>query len=302
MITRYTYKTVTWIDVSMPSIEEVRDVVAEVGIPSEFTADLAVNVPHSESRAERGILKLTLDYPVVRRTDMKQPHEVKFIATKQYLVTFHYEEMEALHRFGKEFEIRCVLQNGKATTPPRLLVTLLTYLYDNTYLKLDYLDARLHEIEDGIFSDREREMVFEISDLTRRLISFRQVLSAHEDALEHLREHFTLAFGNTFVHHVNYFNDRLEHLNRRAHALSSAVEDLRNTNMALLSTKENEIMKMLTTLAFITYPLTLFTSTFGMNTESSPIIGQPYDFWIIIGIMACVSVGFFSYFRWRGWI
>lgn len=302
MITRYTYKETTWIDVQNPTPEEVRQVVAEAAIPAEFTADLGVMVPHSESQAKRGHLKLTLDFPVVRRTDMKHPHEVKFLVSKSHLVTFHYEEMEALHRFGKEFEVRCLLKNGRPTTPPRLFLTMLDYLYDATYLKLDHLEARLHEIEEGIFAAREREMVFEISDLTRRLIAFRQVMGAHESALEDLPTDIAAAFGKAFVPPITALAERHEHLSRRLRALTSAVEDMRNTNMALLSTKENEIMKLLTILAFVTYPLTLFTSTFGMNTQNTPIVGGHFDFWIIVTIMLVVSVCFFAFFRYKGWL
>lgn len=302
MITRYQYKQITWIDVSSPTPDEVREVAAEAGIPSEFTSDLGVTVPHSESFAKRGHLKLTLDFPVVRRVDMKEPHEVKFIVNKTHLITFHYEEMEAIHRFGKEFEVRCLLQNGSTTTAPRLFVTMLNYLYDATYTKLDHLEARLHEVEEGIFGAREREMVFEISDLTRRLIAFRQVLGGHENAFEDLGGDFVTAFGTKFEVHVTELQQRHEHLSRRLRALTSAAEDLRNTNMALLSTKENEIMKLLTILAFVTYPLTLFTSTFGMNTSGTPIVGTPYDFWIILTIMLGVSVGFFMFFRYKGWL
>jgi magnesium transporter len=302
MITRYHYKQITWIDVVKPTPEEVREIVMEASIPGEFTNDLGVTVPHSESFAKRGHLKLTLDFPVVHRTDMKEPHEVKFIVSKSHLVTFHYEEMEAIHRFGKEFEVRCLLKNGVTTTTPRLFITMLNYLYDATYLKLDHLESRLHEVEEGIFGARERQMVFEISDLTRRLISFRQVLGGHDNAFDSLTNDITVAFGQKFATHVTELKQRHEHLSRRLRALTSAVEDMRNTNMALLSTKENEIMKLLTILAFVTYPLTLFTSTFGMNTDATPIVGGPHDFWIIITIMVVVSIGFFVFFRYKGWL
>ncbi len=302
MITRSHYKDITWIDVASPTLDEVREIVAEVNIPSEFAGDLGVMVPHSESFAKKGVLKLTLDFPVVHRTDMKQPHEIKFIVTNKFLVTFHYEEMEALHRFSKEFEVRCMLQNGKSTNPPRLFVTLLNHLYESMYLKLDHLEARLHEVEEGIFSAREREMVFEISDLTRRLIAFRQVLSAHDDALETLAKHLQTAFGAKLVPFVAEFVQHHEHLSRRLRALTSVVDDLHNTNLALLSTKENEIMKLLTILAFVTYPLTLFTSTFGMNTTNTPIVGGRFDFWVIVSIMAVVSICFFAFFRYKKWL
>ena len=64
----------------------------------------------------------------------------------------------------------------------------------------------------------------------------------------------------------------------------------------------NEIMKILTIMAFITFPLTLFTSMFGMNTIATPIVGRTGDFWIILGIMVIVSAGLFSFFKYKRWM
>ena len=61
-------------------------------------------------------------------------------------------------------------------------------------------------------------------------------------------------------------------------------------------------MKILTIMAFITFPLTLFASMFGMNTHTTPIVGYPGDFWIILGIMVIVSAGLFSYFKYKKWM
>lgn len=58
---------------------------------------------------------------------------------------------------------------------------------------------------------------------------------------------------------------------------------------------------MFTILAFITFPLTLFTSMFGMNTKTTPLVGRDGDFWIILGAMTVISIGFFAYFRYRKW-
>jgi magnesium transporter len=70
----------------------------------------------------------------------------------------------------------------------------------------------------------------------------------------------------------------------------------------MLTTRQNEIIKNLTIMAFITFPLTLLSSMFGMNTTSSPILGHPADFWIIVGIMLSGGVGFFTFFKYKRWL
>ena len=70
----------------------------------------------------------------------------------------------------------------------------------------------------------------------------------------------------------------------------------------MLSSKENEVMKTLTIMAFVTFPLSLIATIFGMNTVNMPIIGGDYDFWIVIGIMAIFTFAFFVFFKKNKWL
>jgi magnesium transporter len=302
MINRFEHKKVTWLDVQNPSPEEIREITQEASIPIEFTNDLTTMIPHSETFYKKGAFKITLDFPVVKRTDINHPHEIKFIVTKTHLVTIRFEDIESVHHFGKEFEVMCLLSNQMSTTPPRLFFTMLNYLYDAMYRKLDYIESKMKDIEGEIFNEHEREMVFEISTIGRRLIGFKQTMEAHENALVRLRTGVSMAFGKTQEAHVDKLEHHYRNLTRHALALSNILDDLRDTNMALLSTKQNETMKIFTILAFITFPLTLFTSMFGMNTTTTPIVGTEGDFWIILTVMAVVSVFFFGFFKYKRWI
>jgi magnesium transporter len=80
------------------------------------------------------------------------------------------------------------------------------------------------------------------------------------------------------------------------------LQEIRKTNDSLLTTKQNEIMKTLTIMAFVTFPLTVITGTFGMNTTHTPILGLHGDFWIVIGIMITMTSSFFIYFIWKKWL
>jgi magnesium transporter len=78
--------------------------------------------------------------------------------------------------------------------------------------------------------------------------------------------------------------------------------DLRSTNDSLLSTKTNEIMKLLTATTFLMLPATLIGALFGMNTVGTPLIGHAYDFYIVVGIMFVIAFSTFLYFKHKRWI
>ena len=80
------------------------------------------------------------------------------------------------------------------------------------------------------------------------------------------------------------------------------LAELRETNNSLVYTKQNEAMKVLTIMAFITFPLSLLAGIFGMNTTATPLIGSRHDFWIIISIMITATVAFFGFFKYKKWL
>jgi Mg2+ and Co2+ transporter CorA len=60
-------------------------------------------------------------------------------------------------------------------------------------------------------------------------------------------------------------------------------------------------MKKFTIMAFMTFPLVLFVSLFAMGADSTPIIGQKHDFWIIIGLIAVAAASMLQYFKRKKW-
>jgi magnesium transporter len=302
MIERYSHNKLTWLDVTSPTAEEVRALVEECDIPREFASDLSTMTPRTEVFSRKGFLKITLDFPIVKRTDIKHPHEVKFIVTKTHLVTIRFEDMAVMHTFAKEFEVLSMIKGNKKTSPDSLFLTLMNHFYEAMYVKLDYLESRLRDIEEEVFKEREVAMVFELSLVSRRLIAFKQTIDAHEDALLKLSGACATAFVKDHTQAIEAIVHQYKIIRRRLRALTSTFSDIRSTNDSLLETKQNEIMKFLTVISFITFPLMLFTSMFGMNTENTPIVGNPVDFWIILLIMAIVSVSFLIFFKWKKWL
>lgn len=303
MIERLEHKKVTWIDVIKPTTDEIREIIDECNLPAELANDLTSTTPRTESKAGKNIVKITVDIPVVKRTDVAHAHEIKLIATKDRLITIHFEEIEALDRFSKEFEVVTALGNGNRLDGAHLFLTMLHHLYKSLDVKLDYLESRLQDVEQNIFdNNNEKEMLFEISIISRRLIAFKHIISVHDKALDSLEKDITTAFGKTYAPRVSDIRQTYDQALMRVKTLSSTLDDLRDTNGILLTAKQNEVMKILTIMAFITFPLTLFTSMFGMNTTTTPLIGQQNDFWIITGIMVVVSIGFFGFFKYKHWM
>ncbi len=303
MIERLTAGRLIWVNLKNPTADEVQGVTKEYDIPPVLAGDLLTPVPRNYAVRSDGFIKIAVDFPVVKRIDSEHPYEVKFLIGSAVLITIQYEEMEALDRFKKQFEVVTTLgKTSKKLTGTHLYLSLMSELYATSSSKLDYVESVLADIEAEIFNDNERQMVIEIAKTNKRLIAYRHVLRAHEDVFFELEPLFEQVYKSAFASEIASLKKTYSILYHRTNALFDTLTAIRAANDAMLNTKQNEAIKTLTIMAFITFPLALFSSMFGMNTEASPIIGHPYDFWIIVGIMCMVTCCFFIFFKYKKWI
>ncbi len=184
MIERFRQGKLVWVNMKNPTIEEVQQIMLSLDISPSLMTDLTTFVPKNTVVRFDDIIKITLDFPVIKRLEMGHEYEIKFLVSKNFLVTVHYEEMSSIDRFKRQFEVASTLhKKRKGYTGAHLFMSLFVNLYDSALAKLDYVETKLTEIEADIFKDNEKQMVYEISRVSKQLISFRHTLHSHEDVL-----------------------------------------------------------------------------------------------------------------------
>ncbi|MEI7719917.1 MAG: CorA family divalent cation transporter [bacterium] len=303
MVTRHVRRNVLWIDIVSPSPAEVRGLMDEFKIDSTLAEELLLPSfrPKVEKRGE--LIYLILHFPVLRGAHQHHEHEIDFLIGKNFLITTRYENVDPLHNFAKAFDADTVLgKDATITHGGHIFIAMARAFYLALGAESDTVRRRLHDIEDHVFSGDERRMVAQISDVGRVIHHFRQALLSHEETLNSLEPVGAKFFGAEFSYHMRELVGTYERVLRRLENLHDSLDELRETNNSLLSTKQNEIMKTLTMMAFVTFPLSLISSIFGMNTHSTPIVGLPGDFWMVLGLMGALALSFFVYFKYRKWL
>ena len=145
-------------------------------------------------------------------------------------------------------------------------------------------------------------MVIALSEVGRVIHDFRQALVPHREMLASLEPAGARMFDQGFSYWVREVIGAYEHVVDTLEHLRDALHELRDTNDSLLTTKQNEIMKTFTILAFLFLPMSFIASLFGMNTVHDPFIGDAYDFWVIFGMMIVVAAGCIAYFKTKNWL
>lgn len=304
MLSRYRYKHLTWIDLQSPTHEEVRTLMREFDIHPLIAEELLT--PTLKPRAERydDMLYVILHFPAWKHTHgASRSQEIDFVIGRNVIITTRYDTVDPLHKFSKVFEVNSILDRSDiGNHAGYIFFYMIRKLYRAVEHELEYAETHLAELEGKIFGGREREMVGHLSGISRELLGFSHALSSHRGVLESFEASGRRIFGEDFSYHARALLG--EHFRTAKHleVLRDYLGELRTANDSLLTTKQNEIMKVLTIMAFVTFPLTLISSIFGMNTSYLPIIGQPNDFWIVMGIMLTLAIFFFIFFKFKKWI
>ncbi len=182
-----------------------------------------------------------------------------------------------------------------------LLYRIIDRLVDYCLPILNKIGDNIEEAEDRIFSDRMRGAIKEISTLRRDIISFRRIIWPMRAVIGSL-EPKVRRFTKTDL--AVYFGDMVDHVDKIWDALDEykeIIEGLNDTYDSLASNRTNEVMRILTIVATIFFPITLVASIWGMNIPL-PFQHSSYSLLYIILIMVGIIGGMLYFFRRRRWI
>ncbi len=304
MIHRYEHNGLVWVDLEVPTNDEVREVMNEFDIDPLVAEELLL--PSLKPRVERypDFLYLILHFPTFKHTHTaSQNQEIDFIIGKEFLITTRYDTIDPIHKFSKMFEVHSILnKNDEGEHAGFLLYHLIRKLYRAVEHELDFMRDELVDIEQKIFAGEERKMVVELSQVSRGLLNFKQALGMHATIWESFEPIASDFFDGNFSYYARTILGQYYRVKGDINAHFDSLTELRETNNSLVSTRQNEIMKTLTIMAFVTFPLTLVTSIFGMNTSYLPFVGKPGDFFIVTGLMVLITGIFIVFFKYKRWL
>jgi magnesium transporter len=302
MLTRYTQKDLTWIDLVAPSPEEVRILVHEFGINPAIAQELlsVSTKPKVEKYGDE--LFLVFHFPMLRGTHItRTTQEVDVIIGKNFLITTRYESIAPLHAFAKAFEVEGVLGRDGHSHGGHLFAALMRNLYRALHSESDTLRTKILEIEEGLFDGREKDMVVEISQIGRAIYDFRQALTPHEEMLHSLSSPLERMFGHEFSYYLRGVVAEYDRIRNQTDNLRESMLEMRETNNSLLNAKQNEIMKNFSVLAVVFVPVSLIMGLYQMNLPDTPFAGQ-INFWVVLAGIVLLSLAFIIYFKRKGWL
>lgn len=297
------WKKLTWVDIKNPAENDViwlkKNFNLHPLIPKELLPPM--DFPKIENFGD--YLFIVVFYPFFdKETFQTIPFELDIIVSENYIITSHYKDIVPLKAIFDKCNLyedfrKELFSEGTNT----ILYHILREILRAFFPKLTHIKDNIKEIEHAVYKEQNKETVNQISLIKRDIIGFQRILELQKPVFEGLIKENSSFFDKSII---PYFHN-LINLHIQADNLLSVniktLSTLDSTNQSLLTTKTNDIIKMLTIFSVIVFPLTLIASLFGMNTKFLPFVGRNEDFWIILSIMMIGTIFMLIYFKIKKW-
>jgi magnesium transporter len=290
---------VLWVDLSEPTPEE-GSVLADVFTFHPLAVkDALSTLQFPKIETYPGYLYIVLHGIDVQKGRRVATHDIDFFLGRNYLVTIHDSHSRSIGRLRELCDRNAhILSEGAVA----LLHRIVDSMVDSYRPVMEEFEKRITTLEEQSFQAHE-SLVRQVLKLKRDLASMRRVLVPQRDAIGRLARREFPQISDEMAYRFRDVYDHVVRLTEETILFQDRVTGILEVNLATVSNRLNQVMKVLTVMSTIFLPLTVLTGMWGMNIPLPHFPGSPEaQFWWVTGIMV-VIIGMMLYlFRRKGWI
>lgn len=290
---------VVWIDVTgLADIALIERIGAAFGLHPLALEDVVHT--HQRPKAEEYDDHLYIVTRMACAAGTADHEQVSLFLGKGFAITFQ-------ERPGDCFEpVRERLRRGRGRIrgagADYLAYALIDAVVDGYFPLLESHGERIERLEDEVTRDARSDHIDDIHAVKRDLLGLRRAIWPQREMLNMLvRDENPLVQPATRV----YLRDAYDHVIQLMDMLESYREiasGLVDIHLSAMSTRMNEIMKVLTVIASVFIPLSFIAGVYGMNFETMPELGWRFGYPAALLLMLGCALGLLWYFRRKGWI
>jgi magnesium transporter len=292
--------TTVWLDLLMPSVEDLHVLVEEFGLHPLAVEDALHE--HQRAKLDKYDDHLYLSAYVAKLDDSAELeiHELGAFIAPNALVTIRKSEGLPVEALLERWDAGRKLAGSGVSY---LLHGLLDLLVDGHFEAVQVLDEQLDALEDVLFDEepRSRELQRRSFEVRKSLVLLRRVVLPMREVLNSLLRR-DLGIVDDQMH--PYYQDVYDHVLRATEwteSLRDLVSTILETNLTLQGNRLNEVMRSLTSWAAILAVTTAVTGFYGQNVPY-PGFGKEWGFITSLVMLFGISGGLYLFLKRRGWL
>jgi len=297
------HNKISWIDIANPTREDIEFLKKHYNFHPIILDELLH--PSLRSRVEKYDSYLFLVYHLPfydRAIKTSRRAEVDFLITKNTIITVHYETFEPLDAFYRTINNNPHLKERVLENTARLVYGIVEEIIDFSMRQLRHIEENISFVTQEIFKGREQKMLEKISYIKRDILDYRLISRPQEIVLGSLSAVGAGFWGEAARVYLSDLVGDYAKVAQRLENYSEVIEALETTNAQLLSAKTNAVMQRFTILAFLTFPLVLFTTIYEIPAVQRIFGSGALNFWLGFGGVLVFTLIVIWAFRKKEWI
>ncbi|HWQ73859.1 MAG TPA: magnesium/cobalt transporter CorA [Syntrophomonas sp.] len=232
--------------------------------------------------------------------------QVSIFWGKDYVISLEEDE-EGVFALLRE-RIRSPKAKIREMGSDYLVYCLVDTLVDQFFPRMESLQEELTQLEDNIFTHPDKNIIARIHSLNMRLLLLAKLVWSNQELIDAMQNEEPEMSSPNMRFYLRDCYDHTVQVSRTIENYREISNGMMETHLSLLSSQQNEIIKVLTIIATIFIPLTFIVGVYGMNFNPSagplsmPELNWPYGYlgsWIFMIVLA---LGMILYFRRRHWM
>lgn len=277
-----------WIRCEKPSSDEI-DQLISLGLDADLIAD-ALD-PHEVPRVEQAdsIVYLITRVPDVGDEFNSFTTPIMFAVTRNHVVTL---SRDSLGRLWQPFLDKTRVATSSQT---QLLLLMLDMISQQFYARVSAINRETRAVTSDVGLLGSKDIA--------TLVQFERKLNDYLDALIPANTATEKLLGGKFLKLSEDDRDLIEDLSvdleqviLRCKSLLRTITNVRDSYRAVMDTRLNETIRLLTVITLAVTIPTMISGLFGMNVNLPPEVQSPLTFWLIAGTSLAISLGLVYYF------
>ncbi|SDB37976.1 magnesium transporter [Flavobacteriaceae bacterium MAR_2010_188] len=225
---------------------------------------------------------------------------LSLIMTKTALISFQEKK-------GDVFEpIRERIKNKKKrirnSGTDFLAFALLDIVIDNYIFIISILGDKIEGLEENFLRNPQKSVIDDINRLKQELNFLRKNINPAKEMILALSKMDSEFIKKSIHVHYKELVDNINQAVDTSNSYREILTDQLNIYHTTISSKLNDVMKLLTVFSVIFIPLTFIVGVYGTNFDVLPELHYQYSYYIMWALMIVVAIGMLIYFKRKKWL
>ncbi|HEY5507934.1 MAG TPA: magnesium/cobalt transporter CorA, partial [Paludibacter sp.] len=295
-------KNLSWLNVDgLDNVELMENLAKVYGIENNILSD--VMNPSARPKVQEFEKGIFITIKMLQYNERKENLSVEnlcLIATDNTLISFQEQPGTVFEPIRER--IRKHKNKIRTSGSDYLAFALIDIVVDNYIYVIGLLGDKIESLEETMTNDPKKELLDGINSFKRELNFLRKYIKPAKEMIMNLAK-----MESEFIHpdnriHFKELQDNIDEATDLSDSYREILYDQLNIYHTTMSTKLNDIMRVLTVYSVIFIPLTFLVGVYGTNFSYLPEKDWHYGYFVMWSVMIIITLIMLWLFKRKKWL